>query len=265
MPRCTSHGPRSAPARTTARGAGTSVAPLPHASHISSQLASKETESPASTRSSARTLQSRCSAATKAAAERWLTATPFGLPVEPEVKMTQASSRRIRLAAFPLRGAQRTQLEPLLEHSADVGLAPDLGRARGRIVGIHRHVRGTRAEHRDDPDVELRGAAFDVDPDALARPHTPCAQGARHAICLGGELRVGVRAVFRVERAGGRIARDRRLEQVDERAGLFDRGIEWARPARGAERWRMMSIAAMAAFSKHFGTFLFPSVRFTLR
>src|SRR5690606_18357262 len=34
----------------------------------------------------------RDSASTKAAALRWETATPLGLPVEPEVKMTQASS-----------------------------------------------------------------------------------------------------------------------------------------------------------------------------
>jgi len=32
------------------------------------------------------------SASTKAAAERWLTATPLGNPVEPDVKMIQASS-----------------------------------------------------------------------------------------------------------------------------------------------------------------------------
>ena len=80
------------PVRVSARGAGTSAAPLAHASHISSQLASKETESPASTRSSGLTVQSRASASTKAAAARWLTATPFGRPVEPEVKMTHASS-----------------------------------------------------------------------------------------------------------------------------------------------------------------------------
>ena len=34
----------------------------------------------------------RASASTKAAPLRWLTATPLGLPVEPEVKITQQSS-----------------------------------------------------------------------------------------------------------------------------------------------------------------------------
>jgi hypothetical protein len=47
----TSHGPTSTPDRTRERGAGTRQAPLAHASQISSQLASKATESPAITRS----------------------------------------------------------------------------------------------------------------------------------------------------------------------------------------------------------------------
>ena len=84
------------PERTSDRGAGTRQAPYRQASHISSQLASNATDSPAMTRSpgpiglSCRNI--RDSASTKAAALRWLTATPFGTPVEPEVKMIQASS-----------------------------------------------------------------------------------------------------------------------------------------------------------------------------
>ena len=94
--RCrTSQPPRSSPLRTTERGAGTRQAPWRQASHISSQEASKATESPASTRSPGRSgsvrRKSRASASTKAAAARWLTATPLGTPVEPEVKITQAS------------------------------------------------------------------------------------------------------------------------------------------------------------------------------
>ena len=92
----TSHGPRSTPVRTSERGAGTRQAPCRQASHISSQEASKATDRPASTRSpgpigsSAR--NSPASASTKAAADACVTATPFGLPVEPEVKMIHASS-----------------------------------------------------------------------------------------------------------------------------------------------------------------------------
>ena len=77
-------------------GAGTRQAPCRQASHISSQEASKATDRPASTRSrvpSGRSCRnSRASASTNAAALRCVTATPFGFPVEPEVKMIQASS-----------------------------------------------------------------------------------------------------------------------------------------------------------------------------
>ena len=92
----TSHGPTSMPLLTSARGAGTRHAPYRQASHISSHEASKATESPAITRSPS-PRGSGCrnildSASTNAAALRWLTATPFGVPVDPDVKITQASS-----------------------------------------------------------------------------------------------------------------------------------------------------------------------------
>ena len=95
-PLATSHGPRSMPLRTSDRGAGTRQAPWAQASHISSHEASKLTESPAITRSpgpSGRSCRNRRdSASTNAAADRCETATPLGVPVEPEVKITQASS-----------------------------------------------------------------------------------------------------------------------------------------------------------------------------
>jgi hypothetical protein len=94
--RVTNHGPRSIPLRTRERGAGTRQAPFRHASHISSHDASKATDSPASTRSPGPIGLSRknicASASTNAAALRCVTATPFGVPVDPDVKMIQASS-----------------------------------------------------------------------------------------------------------------------------------------------------------------------------
>ena len=103
MSLATSHGPTSTPLRTSERGAGTRQAPCAQASHISSQDASKATESPAITRSPGPSgspcRNSRASASTNAAAERWETATPLGVPVEPEVKMIQASSPGAGLGA----------------------------------------------------------------------------------------------------------------------------------------------------------------------
>ena len=99
MPCETIHSPRSSPERTTSRGTVTRVAPYRQASHISSHEASNATDKPAITRSpgpsgfSVRYM--RASASTSAAAARCCTATPFGLPVEPEVKITQASSSRV--------------------------------------------------------------------------------------------------------------------------------------------------------------------------
>ena len=107
-PRCASHGPSSDPARTIDRGAGTSAAPLRQASQISSQLASNPTDKPASTRSSRSTVHSRASASTNAAAERWLTATPFGAPVDPDVKITQASSSTLSGQSAPRGFASRS-------------------------------------------------------------------------------------------------------------------------------------------------------------
>ena len=97
MSRDTSHGPRSIPLRTSERGAGTRQAPCRQASHISSHDASNATDSPASTRSLGPiglSFKKICaSASTNAAALRWVTATPLGVPVEPDVKMIHASSR----------------------------------------------------------------------------------------------------------------------------------------------------------------------------
>ena len=94
--RLASQPPRSAPARTSARGAGIRQPPCRQASHISSHEASNATDRPARTRSPGPSgrlrTNSAASASTNAAAERWLIATPLGFPVEPEVKMIQASS-----------------------------------------------------------------------------------------------------------------------------------------------------------------------------
>ena len=101
----TSQDPRSAPLRTWERGTGTRQAPYRQASHISSQDASKATERPAMTLSpgpiGSSVRNSSASASTKAAALRWLTATPLGFPVEPEVKMIQASCSTPGRAAAP--------------------------------------------------------------------------------------------------------------------------------------------------------------------
>ncbi len=112
----TSHGPTSTPLRTRDRGAGTRHAPWAQASHISSHDASNATDRPAITRSCSPIgrccRNSRDSASTNAAAERCVTATPFGVPVEPEVKMTQASSEGSTCCASGASSTRSTDRRP---------------------------------------------------------------------------------------------------------------------------------------------------------
>jgi hypothetical protein len=128
-----SHGPRSTPVRTSARGAGTRQAPCRHASHISSQEASNATDSPASTRSpgpmGSSTRNRRASASTNAAAAPWLTATPFGVPVEPEVKMIHASSRWPGTPGVPM-GALCGVSRPPEPSTAHTPASPNTSSAR---------------------------------------------------------------------------------------------------------------------------------------
>ena len=130
----TSHGPTSTPLRTSARGAGTRQPPYLQASHISSQLASKATDRPAITRSPTPSgspcRNIRDSASTKAAALRWVTATPFGVPVEPEVKMTQASSSRSGSSAMRAGPGRRVAIASPAPTIAATSASPKTSRAR---------------------------------------------------------------------------------------------------------------------------------------
>ncbi len=168
--------------RTSARGAGTRQAPCRHASHISSQEASNATDSPASTRSpgpigsSAR--NRRASASTNAAAEPWLTATPFGVPVEPEVKMIHASSSGPGVPGVPIGALCFVSGAVVAEHGAHPGLAEhELGPLLG-VVGVDGNVRGARGEDGEDRDVQLGGAGGDPDTDAVADPDAGSRRGA---------------------------------------------------------------------------------------
>ena len=161
------------PLRTSDRGAGTRQAPCRQASHISSQDASNATDSPASTRSpgpiglSCRNI--RASASTNAAALRWVTATPLGVPVDPEVKMIHASSRGSgRPGAPPARRAVAADQAVLGDDADDAGLAeyqrgPLLG-----VVGVDRHVGGAGGERRQDGHVQRIAARRHPDSDAVA-------------------------------------------------------------------------------------------------
>ena len=227
----TSHGPTSTPLRTSDRGAGTRQAPYAQASHISSQLASKATDRPAITRSpgpmGSSTRNIRDSASTKAAALRWVTATPLGLPVEPLVKMTQASSvgRRARPRLEARRPVRQLRGDPALDpqvvadHRDRVGLLEHDARALVGVVGVDGDVGRAGAEDAEDGDVEIGGAGLDAHADLVADPDTDLVQLGRDLVGGLGELGVGQHRDAAVDRGALRGELDDLAEDVDQGAG----------------------------------------------
>ena len=209
MSRETSHGPRSMPLRTSERGAGTRHAPCRQASHISSHDASNATDSPASTRSpgpSGLSCRKICaSASTNAAALRCVTATPFGVPVEPEVKMIQASSRVERLARAPTARRPRAADQALLgDDPDDPGLAEHQLGALVGIVGVDGHVGGAGGQRRQDRHVERVAARRHPDADAVAAADPARGQPLDALLDVGDQLGVGELNVAVVDARGRR-------------------------------------------------------------
>ena len=271
MPRCASHGPRSAPERTMVRGAGTSAAPLRHASHISSQLASKDDREPREHAVLAATLHRR---ALGVARTRRRSCGSRRRPWAPGRAGGEDDPRvvvRARLGRAPrgvrsdpqLRGP--SSITPQTSASARSPRRAPAGRRRrpGRTRRPRAGRRGCRRRAREEP-LSMRIA------NALARPDTPCAQPAREPRERPRrELRVGERAVIGVER--DRVGVRARPSPRRCRAACRTRAARRSRlrsrhaAARTTARseWRVLSMAAMAALSKHFGPFLYPPVRFT--
>ena len=226
----TSHGPTSTPLRTSDLGAGTRQAPYAQASHISSQLASKATERPAITRSPGPTGSStrniRDSASTKAAALRWVTATPLGLPVEPLVKMTQASSSIVGPGCgFGGRPVGQLGGDPALDpqvvadHRDGVGLLEHDARALVGVVGIDGHVGRAGAEDAEDRDVEIGRARLDAYADLVTDADAGLEQLARDLVGGLGELGIGEHRDAAVDRRALRGELDDLTEDVDQGAG----------------------------------------------
>ena len=205
MPLATSHGPRSMPLRTSERGAGTRQAPCRQASHISSQDASKATDRPGHHPvAGPERLRPAGTAAPRRRRTRrpsgGVTATPFGVPVEPEVKMIQASSvgsgpcvpagsvrrcrgvhaggvrvvegavRRIVVEDRLLLWAGHRQLELVADGSRDGSFTEHQLGAFFRVVGVHRHVRRAGLERAENRDVQVVVPGRDPDADPVARP-----------------------------------------------------------------------------------------------
>ena len=229
MPRATSHGPRSMPLRTRDRGAGTRQAPWRQASHISSQDASKATDSPASTRSPG---PERVRPAGRAGPRRrrtrprsgGVTATPFGVPVEPEVKMIQASSGGGRSDSDSASRSRRLVARsgrPAVEGRRRPSASPKTSRARSsRVVDVDRHVGRAGHQHAQDRDVQLDAARRHPHADAVTAGDAGLGERRGHASGLGPELGVAQHHVPVVDRRGVGVHPGGGVEHVDERARL---------------------------------------------
>ena len=211
------------PLRTSERGAGTRQAPCRQASHISSQEASNATDNPASTRSPGPiglSCKNICaSASTKAAALRCVTATPFGVPVEPEVKMIHASSRPNGDPARQPREdpAPRTRpcsvITPTTSGLAEHQCGPFIG-----VVGVHRHVGGAAGQGRQNRHVEGVTARRHADSDAVAAADAAGRQPRDAVLDVGDQLAVGELDGAVVERGCVGEAPGGVVEDVDKRA-----------------------------------------------
>ena len=220
----TSHGPTSTPLRTSDRGAGTRQPPCAQASHISSHEASKATERPAITRSVGPSgspwRNIRDSASTNAAADRCETATPFGVPVEPDVKMIHASSPGPGSASS--RGPPRPPNGPVgddeavADHSSDGGLPEDEPRALVGIVRVDRDVGGPGGEHAHDRDVQVDGAGPDPDAHPISPTDADGVQRRGEHVSRLGELLVGEHLGAVVDRQGVGMVGDGLPEDVDQ-------------------------------------------------
>ena len=223
MSRDTNHGPRSIPLRTNERGAGTRHAPWRHASHISSHDASNATDSPASTRSlgpSGLSCRKICASASTNAAALWcVTATPFGVPVDPEVKMIHASSRPQRLTGAPSAGravaadaGRASVMTPTTPASPNTSCGALVG-----IVGVDGHVGRAGGQGRQDRDVERIAAGRHADADAVAAADAPRGEPLDALLDVGDQLGVGQLHLAVVDRGGVGVTFGGGVEDVDQR------------------------------------------------
>ncbi|GAA1243663.1 hypothetical protein GCM10009609_03840 [Pseudonocardia aurantiaca] len=126
--------------------------------------------------------------------------------------------------------------QPVLQHTAHVGLAEHQRRPFGGVIGIHRHVRGSRREHSEDRDEELDGAGGDAHPDPVATADPGGCRPAAHHVDLVGEPAVGEHHTAGVECGVVRVLLGGRSEHVEQRALARHniRGVEGG-PRGGAD------------------------------
>ena len=199
MSLATSHGPTSIAAAHQ----------RPRRRHQAGAVAPRPATSPRTTRRRRRTARpspgrpspigrswrnSRDSASTNAAAERCVTATPFGRAgraggeddpgVVGRTRLRRARAARPGPRGSSTRGARSARcrghdVQLVADDRGDVGLVEDQPGALVGVVRVDRHVGGARHEHAEDRDVQVGRARPDPDPDPVAPPDTASPQADR--------------------------------------------------------------------------------------
>ena len=176
---------------------------------------------------------SRASASTNAAAARWLTATPFGVPVEPEVKMIQASSSGSG-PARSARGAYRAATRSARRRGPrrrPPRRRPARRAPRGRRRRPARRPRRPRARRGSPGTARRCRRRPGRRPGRRRRCRARRASPARPSTSLG-QLAVGQRRGAVVDRGAPGCARTVVVEDVGERAADGARGWSGTPPGR---------------------------------
>ena len=223
MSLATSHGPTSMPLRTSARGAGHQAAAVPPGQpHL---LAARvEGDRQAGHHPVAdperRVLQEQPRLGVderRGAAVRDRDA--LRRPVEPEVKITHASSSRPGSSGSRGWSLAAHHHGPVVaDDRGDVGLVEDQPGALVGVVGVDGHVGRAGQQDAEDRDVEVGGAAVDADADLVAAADAVRVELDRELVGGLGELGVGQHVVAGVDRGLVVGLLDRGPEDVDQRA-----------------------------------------------
>ena len=121
-----------------------------------------------------------------------MTATPFGVPVDPDVKMIHASSRASGAAARQPRDEPGPAEQARFgDDRNDVGLTEHQFGAFVGVVGVDRHVCRAGGQRRQDRHVQRIAARRHPDADPVAAADAPGGQPLHAVLDVADQLAVG--------------------------------------------------------------------------
>ncbi len=150
-----------------------------------------------------------------------MTATPLGVPVEPDVKMIHASSRGSGAPACQPRDEPGPSCHAgFAEHRDDVGFAEYQFGALVGVVGVDGNVGRADGQRRQDRLIQRKAARRHPDADPVAATDAPGGQPRDARFDIADQLAVGELHCAVVDRRGVGVARGGVVEDVDSVRGL---------------------------------------------